>query len=193
MQIPKTNAIYGLKHDFMDFRYDNTLSSVLFMYMTYKSYWWFIDMIYLYIYGFQGHVYGWDIFYDIIWFLVPPNLVCDDSMSIIEVWELRTTPSWRGSPLESFIPWYCLELGAAYYAFLVGATSKVPILLRHGIEAACYAFVREPPSKSLSLYVCPSGAHHSSHMPLRRVYSVYDLWGRLLVSHFYGFSRLVYG
>ena len=33
--IYKINAIYRLKHDFMDFRYDNTLSSVLFMYMTY--------------------------------------------------------------------------------------------------------------------------------------------------------------
>ena len=40
---------------------------------------------------------------------------------------------------------------------------------------ACYAFVREPPPESLSLYVSPLGAHHSSHMPLRRVYGVYEM------------------
>ena len=32
--------------------------------------------------------------------------------------------------------------------------------------AACYAFVREPPPESLSLYVSPLGAHHSSHMSM---------------------------
>ena len=125
--------------------------------------------LYVYIYDFQGHVYGWDIFYGLIWFLAPPNLVCD-SMSIIGIWELRAMRSWREPPPESIIPWYWLELGAA-----------------------CYAFVLEPPPEFLSLYVWPSEAHHSSHMPLGRVYGVYDIWGQLLVCHFYGFSRLVYG
>ena len=41
---------------------------------------------------------------------------------------------------------------------------------------ACYAFVREPPPESLSLYVSPLGAHHSSHMPLGRVYGVMRWW-----------------
>ena len=41
--------------------------------------------------------------------------------------------------------------------------------------AACYAFVREPPPESLSLYDSPLGAHHSSHMPLGRVYGVYEI------------------
>ena len=91
-------------------------------------------------------------------------------MSLIGIWELHATPSWRDPPLESLILWYWWELGAA-----------------------CYAFVQEPLPKSLSLYVCPLGVHHSSHMPLGRVYSVFGLWGRLLVCHFYGFSRLVYG
>ena len=38
--------------------------------------------------------------------------------------------------------------------------------------AVCYALVREPPLESLSLYISPLGAHHSSHMPLGRVYGV---------------------
>ena len=74
--------------------------------------------------------------------LAPPNLVCE-SMSLIEIWELRATLSWREPPLESFILWYWLELGAT-----------------------CYAFMRKPPPKFLSLYVCLLEAHHSSHMPL---------------------------
>ena len=40
---------------------------------------------------------------------------------------------------------------------------------------ACYAFVREPPPESLSLYISPLGAHHSSHMPLGRVYGVDEM------------------
>ena len=43
------------------------------------------------------------------------------------------------------------------------------------MEAACYALVWEPPPESLSLYVSPLGAHHSSHMPLGRVYGVYEM------------------
>ena len=43
------------------------------------------------------------------------------------------------------------------------------------MRAACYAFVREPPPESLSLYVSPLGTHHSSHMPLGRVYGVYEM------------------
>ena len=46
-------------------------------------------------------------------------------------WELRATPLWREPPLESQFYW--------------------------GMGAACYAFVREPPSESLSLYVSPLG------------------------------------
>ena len=46
--------------------------------------------IYIYEYGFQGHVYGWDIFYGIIWFFAPSNLVCH-SMSIIGIWKLCAT------------------------------------------------------------------------------------------------------
>ena len=41
--------------------------------------------------------------------------------------------------------------------------------------AACYALVREPPLKSLSLYVSPLGAHHSLHMPLGRDYGVDEI------------------
>ena len=41
--------------------------------------------------------------------------------------------------------------------------------------AACYALVREPPPESLSLYMSPLGVHHSSHMPLGRVYGVYEM------------------
>ena len=54
--------------------------------------------------------------------------------------------------------------------------------------AARYAFVREPPPESLSFYVSPLGAHHSSHMPLGRAYGDYGLWGWLLVCLIYGFS-----
>ena len=101
--------------------------------------------------------------------LAPPNLVCK-SMSTIGIWELRATPSWREPPPESLFPWYWLELGVA-----------------------CYAFGREPPLESLSLYISPYRAHHSSHMPLGRVYGDYGLWGRLLVCQSMDFPRLVYG
>ena len=40
---------------------------------------------------------------------------------------------------------------------------------------ACYTLVREPPPESLSLYVSPLGVHHSSHMPLGRVYGVHEM------------------
>ena len=117
--------------------------------------------------------------------LAPPNLVYE-SMSLMEYgscvlhlrggshlqnplfcdidgkWELHATPSWWKPPPKSQFYW--------------------------GIGAACYAFVWKSPQESLSLYVGPLGAHHSSHMPLECVYGVYGLWGRLLVCHFYGFS-----
>ena len=44
-----------------------------------------------------------------------------------------------------------------------------------GMGAACYAFVREPPPESLSSYISPLGAHHSSLMPLGRVYGVDEM------------------
>ena len=117
--------------------------------------------------------------------LTPPNLVCE-SMSMIEIWELRATPSWRKPPPESFIPWYWLELRVACYAFMWEPPPESQFYW--GMGAACYAFVREPPPESLSLYISPYRAHHSSHMPLGRAYGDYGFWGRLLVCLIYGFS-----
>ena len=45
--IYKTNAVYGLKHNSMDFRYGYTLNSVLNMYMICQAYMRFIDMSYI--------------------------------------------------------------------------------------------------------------------------------------------------
>ena len=70
----------------------------------------------------------------LLWYFTvfaPPNLLCD-SMSTIGIWVLRATPSWWEPPPETLIPRYWSELGAACYAFVVGATSRIPILLRHG-------------------------------------------------------------
>ena len=117
--------------------------------------------------------------------LAPPNLVCE-SMSMIGIWELRATPSWREPPSESLIPWYWLELGSGCYAFVREPPPGSQFYW--SIGAACYAFVREPPLESLSLYISPYRAYHSSHMPLGHVYGDYGLWGRLLVCLIYGFS-----
>ena len=64
-------------------------------------------------------------------------------------WELRAMPLWWEPPPESQFYW--------------------------GMGAACYALVREPPPESLSLYVSPLEAHHSSHMPLGYVYGIYEM------------------
>ena len=104
--------------------------------------------------------------------LALPNLVCD-SIPLLEYgycvlrlrggshlqrslfhdidrnWELHATSSWREPPLEFQFYW--------------------------GMGAACYAFVREPPPESLSSYNSPLGAHHSSPMPLERVYGVDEM------------------
>ena len=61
-------------------------------------------------------------------------------------------------------------MGAVCYAFMVGATSRVPIL-----------------------YVSPLWAHHGTHMPLGRVYGIFGLWGRLLVCHMVINTQLVHG
>ena len=111
-----------------------------------------------------------------------------DSMFIIGVWELRATPSWREPPPESLILWYWLELGAACRAFV--REPHLESQFYWGMGATCYAFVQEPLLESLSLYISPLRAHYSSHMPLRCVYGVYGLWGRLLVCHFYEFSSV---
>ena len=117
--------------------------------------------------------------------LAPPNLVCE-SMSMIGIWELRATPSWREPPSKSLIPWYWLELGAACYAFVQEPPPESQFYW--GMGATCYTFVRKSPPESLSLYISPVGAHHSSYKPLGRVYGDYGLWGRLLVCLIYGFS-----
>ena len=104
--------------------------------------------------------------------LAPPNLVCD-SMSTIGIWELHAMPSWREPPPETLIPWHWSELGTACYAFVAGATSESQFYW--GMGAACYAFVREPPPESLSSYTSPLGAHHSSPMPLGRVFGVDEM------------------
>ena len=64
-------------------------------------------------------------------------------------WELRATPPWWEPPPES--------------------------QFHQGMGATCYTIVRGPTLKSLSLYVSLLGVHHSSHMPLGRVYGVYEM------------------
>ena len=41
-----------------------------------------------------------EMLYGILWFLAPPNLVCE-SMSFIGEWKLRATLSWWEPPSES--------------------------------------------------------------------------------------------
>ena len=113
----------------------------------------------------------------LLWFctiLAPPNLVCN---KYVHYW----------------------NMGVACYASVAGATFRDPystiligigscVLRLHGeshlqnpnfhwgMRTACYAFVREPPPESLSLYVNLLGAHHSSHKPLGHVYGVMRWW-----------------
>ena len=87
-----------------------------------------------------------------------------DSMSTIGIWVLRATPPWREPPPETLISWHWSKWGTACYTSMVGATSRISIPLRHG--SCVLRLSAEPPPESLSLYVSPLGAHHSSHMPL---------------------------
>ena len=79
-------------------------------------------------------------------------------------WELRATPSC-GSYLQNPNSIEAWELRAT---------------------PSCGSHLQSP-------YLCilaHLGAHHSSHMPLGRVYSDYGLWDQLLVCLIYGFSSV---
>ena len=57
----------------------------------------------IYIYMVYKDMFMDEMLYGILWFLAPPNLVCE-SMSLIRVWELHAMPSWWEPPPESLIP-----------------------------------------------------------------------------------------
>ena len=171
----------------MVFKYGNVLNSIMVKYTYCKSLKWFVDRMNIDEYGFTRTCSWMKGFYGNVRFWLHRTLcviVCprlEYGCCVLRLhggshlqrslfpdidwnWKLRATPLWREPPPESQFYW--------------------------GMGAACYAFEREPPPESLSLYVSPLGVHHSSHMPLGRVYGV-D--GRLLVCQSMDFPRLVYG
>ena len=173
--------IYSWYHDlstqisypwFMVFKYENVLNSIIVKYMYCKSLKWVVDGMNIDEHGFIRAWLWMKGFYGILRFWLHRTLcviecprleygccvLCLRGGSHLQRplfpdidwnWELRATPLWREPPLESQFYW--------------------------GMGAACYAFVREPPPESLSLYVSPLGARHSSHMPLGRVYGVHEM------------------